>query len=90
MAEKEIVTIGFDHNCKHYVIKVIQICNKYNVKPYLNDMETSYYSYSIEVDSISIDTWKNLYGNKPPYVRLIETVELDIKEGYGLRKNIMS
>ena len=88
MAENEITAIGFDHNGKHYVIKVIQVGNKYIVKPYLNGMEASYYSYSVEVDNIYIDTWKNFYGNKPPYVRLIEIAELDIQEGYGVRKDI--
>jgi len=88
MIEKANEAIGFDHNCKHYVIKVIQIGNKYTVKPYLNGVEASYYSYSIEVDSINIDTWENLHGNNPPYVRLIEIAKLDIKEGYGVRKDI--
>jgi len=88
MAEKIIEANGFDHNGKHYVIKVIQDRNKYTVKPYLEGMEASIYSYSIEVDSIIIDTWENLYGNNPPYVRLIEIAKLDIKEGYGVRKDI--
>jgi len=83
MEEKE--ALGFDHNGKHYVIKVFQVGNKYTVEPFLNDMPASYYSYSVEVDDI--DTWKNLYGSKPPYVRLVEIVELDIKEGHGLRKS---
>ena len=88
MVEKEITAIDFDHNGKNYMIKVIQIGNKYIVKPYLNGMEASYYSYSIEVDSINIDTWENLYGNEPPYVKLIEIVKLDIMAGNGLKREI--
>jgi hypothetical protein len=84
MSEKEIASFGFDHNRKHYMIKVFQIGNKYIVKPYLNDMEASHYSYSIEVDDIA--AWENLYRGKPPYVRLVEIAELDLKEGNGLRK----
>ena len=38
MLEKEISAIGFAHNGKNYVIKVIQIGNKYTVIPYLNGM----------------------------------------------------
>jgi hypothetical protein len=85
MSEKEIESFGFDHNGKHYVIKVFQVGNKYIVKPYLNDMEASHYSYSVEVDDMA--AWENLYGSKPPYVRLVETTELDIKEGFGVRKD---
>jgi len=88
MLEKEISAIGFAHNGKNYVIKVIQIGNKYTVIPYLNGMEASYYSYSVVVDSLIIDTWKNHYGNEPPYVRLIEIVKQDIQKGYGVRKDI--
>jgi hypothetical protein len=84
MSEKKIVAFGFDHNGKHYVIKVFQIENKYIVKPYLNDMEASHYSYSVEVDDMA--AWENLYGGKLPYVRLVEIAELDLKEGNGLRK----
>jgi len=86
MEKTVIETFGFDHNGKHYVIKVFQVVNKYIVKPYLNDMEASYYSYFVEVDDIT--AWKNHYGSKPPYVRLMEIAELDIKEGFGLRKDI--
>jgi len=88
MSGKEITAIGFDYGGKNYVIKVIQVGNKYIVKPYHNGRVASHYSYSVEMDSINIDTWENLYGNKPPYVRLIEIAELDIQEGYGVRKDI--
>jgi hypothetical protein len=85
MPEKEIESFGFDHNGKHYVIKVFQVRNKYIVIPYLNDTEASHYSYSVEVDNM--DDWKFYYGSKPPCVRLVEIAELDLKEGFGLRKD---
>ena len=85
MTENVIETSGFDHNGKHYVIKVFQIGNKYIVEPYLNDRAASHYSYSVEVDNM--DNWEFHHGNKPPYVRLVEIAELDIKEGNGLKKD---
>ena len=85
MSENAIETFGFDHNEKHYVIKVFQVGFEYIVKPYRNNMEASYYSYSAKVGNVK--DWEYLYGNKPPYVRLVELAELDIKEGYGLRKD---
>jgi len=88
MAEKEITAIGFDHDGKNYVIKVIQVGNKYIVEPYLNGIVANYYLYSVEVDSTNIKDWENLYGNNPPYVRLIEIVKQDIQEGNGVRKDI--
>jgi hypothetical protein len=84
MSKKEIAAFGFDHNGKHYMIKVFQVGNKYIVKPYLNDMEASHYSYSVKVDDMA--AWKSLYDSKLPYVRLVEIAELDLKEGNGLRK----
>ena len=86
MSKKEIVTRGLDHNGKHYVIKVSQIGNKYIVEPYLNGKVASHYSYYVKVDNI-VD-WKINYGDIPPYVRLVEIAEHDIKEGNGLKKNI--
>ena len=85
MSKMEIVTRGFDHNDKHYVIKVSQVGNKYIVIPYLNDRVASHYSYSVEVDNM--DDWEFHHGDKPPYVRLLEIAELDIKEGNGLKKD---
>jgi hypothetical protein len=85
MTENVIETSGFDHNGKHYVIKVFQAGFEYIVKPYRNNMEASYYTYSARVDNMG--DWENLYGNNPPYVRLVEIAERDIKEGYGLRKD---
>jgi len=88
MAEKLIEAIGFVHNGKNYVIKVIQIGNKFTVIPYLNGIEASFYPYSVVVDSLVIDTWKYHYGNEPPYVRLVEIVKQDIQKGYGVRNDI--
>jgi len=36
MEKTDIASFGFDHNGKHYEIKVFQIGNKYIVVPYLN------------------------------------------------------
>jgi hypothetical protein len=85
MEKTNIKNHGVDHNGKHYVIKVFQVGNKYIVEPYLNDKAASHYSYSVEADNI--DNWKFNYGDMPPYVRLVEIVEHDIKEGNGLKKN---
>ena len=85
MEKTDIASFGFDHNGKHYEIKVFQIGNKYIVVPYLNGGVASHYSYSVKVDNI--DDWKFNYGDMPPYVRLVEIVKLDIKEGYGLKKD---
>jgi len=88
MAENEITAIGFDHNNKHYVIKVIQVGNSIFVKSYHNGMEINSYSYPIELVSTNKKAWRNLYGNKQPYVRLVEIAEFDIKAGNGIRKDI--
>jgi len=85
MKEKEIATFGFDHNDKHYVIKVFQVGFEYIVKPYLNNKEASHFSYFARENNI-LD-WKNFYGSKPPYIRQVEIAKLDIMEGNGLRKN---
>jgi len=85
MSKMEIVTRGFDHNDKHYVIKVFQVGNKYIAVPYLNGRVAIPYPYSVEVGNT--DDWVFNYGNKPPCVRLLEIVALDIKEGNGLKKD---
>jgi hypothetical protein len=85
MEKKVIDNISFDHNGKHYVIKVSQVGNKYIAEPYLNGMVASPYPYSIVVDNM--DNWVFHYGNKPPCVRLLEIVELAIKEGFGRKKD---
>jgi hypothetical protein len=84
MGKRELTSYGFDHEGKTYVIKVFQVGRKYIVKPYFNNKAANCYSYSVEVENM--DDWKNLYGDKPPYLRLLEIVKLDIKAGFGTKK----
>jgi hypothetical protein len=73
MAEKLIEAIGFDHNGKNYVIKVIQVGNKYTVIPYFNGMEASYYSYSVVLEKAHILLFK--YRNAKNDSRLSCTIK---------------
>jgi hypothetical protein len=84
MTGNQVTSYCLDHEGKTYVIKVFQVGHKYVAKPYCNNKAASCYPYLIEVENM--DVWKNLYGDKPPYLRLIEIVELDIKAGFGIIK----
>jgi hypothetical protein len=53
-------------------------------------MEASIYSYSVEVDSTNRKDWENHYGTNLPYVQLIEIAKIDIQEGNGLEREIVS
>jgi len=84
MLEKELVSYGFDHEGRNYVIKIFQVGRKFVVKPYLNNMAANCITYSVEVKNM--DDWQYHYGDKPPYARLLEMVEDDIKAGFGIKR----
>ena len=87
MKKKIIETFGFDHNGKHYVIKVFQVGFKYIVKSYFNNKEANSYFYSARMDEIEMGDWKYKHGNKPPFIRMVEIAVDDIMNGFGIRRS---
>ena len=83
MKLKLIENFGFDYNGKHYMIKVFQAGLGYIIRPYFSNREASFFSYSVKVNNM--EKWQHLYGNKSPVARLLEIVEQDIRDGYGLK-----
>ena len=85
MKKKLIETFGFDHNSKHYVIKVFQVGFRYIVKSYFNNKEANSYTYFVRVDEM--EDWKYLYGNKPHYIQMVKIAMDDIKNGFGIKRS---
>lgn len=83
MEMKEIDSQPFEDKGKNYEIKVFQTGNTFTVKAYLGNKEANCYSYSIDVTNSTKDEW-NWDHEKEPCKRLIDIVEDDIKNGFGI------
>jgi hypothetical protein len=85
MLEKQIVSNSFNHNRKNCDVKIFQVGNNYIIKSYLNGVEINSYSCPV-LDITNRKDWEYHYGDKPPYVRLMEIAIDDIEKGNGLKK----
>jgi Fe-S cluster assembly iron-binding protein IscA len=84
MESKDVVSRGFVHEGKTYVVKVTQVGFQYDVKTYQGD--TVVISYKYPDILVNENDWKSLYGDKLPYERLIEIAEQDIRNGNILKE----